>query len=94
MPVRMRQSTKIPHGSDITVNNNFPKKRLQIKNIPLGSTIRVDKSFIKPENLKTKMSRIKASTEFKNGRNAYKAEKARVVRINPGQTVNIRIKTS
>lgn len=94
MGTRIRQRAKIPMGTQITVNNNFPKRRLQVKNIPLGSTIRVDKSFVKPDNLKTKMAIIKASTKFKNGKSSYKAEKAKVVRIKPGQTVNIRIKTS
>ena len=94
MTVRMRQTTKIPMGSRVVVKNDFSRKRLQIKNLPLGSTIRVDKSFVKPENLKTKMSKIKASSQFKSGRSKYKAEKSRVIRVKSGETINVRLKTS
>lgn len=94
MTVRMRQTTKIPMGSHVEVKNNFPRKHLQIKNLPLGSKIRVDKSFVKPDSLKTKMSKIKASPQFKSGRSKYKAEKARVVRVKSGETINVRLKTS
>ena len=92
MATRIRQSAKIPHGTRVTVNNNFPRKNLRIKNIPLGSTIRVDKSFVKPEDLKTKMSKIKASSKFKSGKSEYR--KLKSIALKPGDTVNIKIKTS
>jgi len=96
MSTRIRQSTPIPTGSDVKVNNNFPRKRIRMKNIPLGSTIRVDKSFVKPERLEVKMSKIKASSAFKNGKSKARAQLKRIksTSLRKGDVVKINVSTS
>lgn len=89
MVTRIHQRTRIPRGSGIKVNNDFRKKQVHVNKIPLGSTIRVDKSFIKPENLKQRMSKIKASPKYKAGEAKVRA-KLTAIKVKKGSTVTIK----
>lgn len=91
MTTRIHQRTPIATGSNVKINNNFPRKRVRIKNLPLGSTVRVDNSFVKPEKLQVKMSKIKASTSFKNGKSKARAQlkKIKSTSLKKGNAVKI-----
>lgn len=68
MTLKTSQHTRVRPGlNSVKIKNNFPKKKVSLKNLPRGSKIHVDSSFVKPESLKSKMSKIKASAEFRSG---------------------------
>ena len=91
MVTRVRQNTGIPRPfSSVKINNNFPRKRVSVKNLPRGSKIHVDSSFIKPEKLKGRMSKIRASAQFKSGQIKAKT-KLQTMRIKQNQKVTVNI---
>ena len=93
MTTRIHQSTPIPIGRGVKVNNNFPKKRIRINKLPLGSTVRVDKSFTKPQSLKGRMSKIKASPKYKQGEAKVRSKLASRRIKNRGK-VTVKVSTS
>jgi hypothetical protein len=91
MVVKTHQRTKVTSSNkSISVNNNFNKKHLKVKNLPLGSRIRVGDSFVTPQTLKVRMSEIKASAKYREGRNNIKS-KLKSVRYKRGSNVKVSI---
>lgn len=69
MTVKIHQHTRVRPGlNSVKINNDFPRKKVTLKNLPRGSKIHVADSFTKPEKLKGRMSKIKASAQFSAGK--------------------------
>lgn len=91
MTLKTFQHTRVRPGlNSIKINNNLPKKKVSVRNLPRGSKIHVDSSFIKPEKLKGRMSKIKASAQFKSGQ-AKARTKLQTMKVKQGNKVRVSI---
>lgn len=90
MTVKIHQRTRVHPGlNSVKIRNDFPRKHINVKNLPRGSKIHVDSSFVKPESLKGRMSKIKASSQFKAGESKAKVQ-LQAMKLRKGKQVNIR----
>lgn len=91
MTVKIHQHTRVRPGlNSVKINNDFPRKKVTLKNLPRGSKIHVDSSFTKPEKLKGRMSKIKASAQFKSGEAKIRT-KLQTMKIKQGNKVRVSI---
>lgn len=91
MTLKTFQHTRVRPGvNSVKINNNFSRKKVSVKNLPRGSKIHVDSSFVKPEKLQGRMSKIKASAQFKMGE-AKVRQKLRSMKVKNGTKVAVNI---
>lgn len=91
MTLKTFQHTRVRPGlNSVKVNNNFQRKKISVKNLPRGSNIHVASSFTKPEKLQTKMSKIKASSQFTAGK-AKARTKLQSMRVKRNKKVTVNI---